>query len=181
MGLRPANRFPLRFDHERGSEPVTLDGYNAYCRALPHASHVVQWGGAQVWKVGAKVFAICWDGAPVAKWATEGAEQEAGQPDLLVTFKCSPMSFDLLKEQPGLRPAPYLASRGLKWIQRTSAESMDDDALRDYLAESHRIVAAGLPKQTQLQLGLARAGTALKPLTKSTQSRDTREIRGGNE
>ncbi len=119
---------------------MTLEGYNACCRGLPHASHVVQWGGAHVWKVGGKVFAICWD--------------EAGQTDLLITFKCSPMSFDLLKEQPGLRPAPYLASRGLKWIQRSSPESMDDGALRDYLAESHHIVAAGLPKRRQLELGL---------------------------
>jgi predicted DNA-binding protein (MmcQ/YjbR family) len=25
---------------------MTLDEYNAFCAALPHASHVVQWGGA---------------------------------------------------------------------------------------------------------------------------------------
>ena len=53
---------------------------------------------------------------------------------LFVTFKCSEMSFDLLKEQPGCRPAPYLASRGMSWIQRMNGESMDDDALKDYLA-----------------------------------------------
>jgi predicted DNA-binding protein (MmcQ/YjbR family) len=73
---------------------------------------------------------------------------------LFVTFKCSEMSFDLLKDQPGCRPAPYLASRGMKWIQRTGDEVMDDDALRDYIAESHRLVAAGLTRRVKLEIGL---------------------------
>ena len=42
----------------------------------------------------------------------------------------------------------------MKWIQRQSAESMDDDALRDYLRDSHRLVAAKLTKQVRKQLGL---------------------------
>ncbi len=118
---------------------MNLETYNACCAALPATSHVVQWGGAHVWKVGGKVFAIGgWD---------EGE-------GLYVTFKCSDLAFDILKEQPGLRPAPYLASRGMKWIQRQSDEIMDDAALEDYLRESHRIVASGLPKKVRLQLGL---------------------------
>jgi predicted DNA-binding protein (MmcQ/YjbR family) len=118
---------------------MTLDDYNAYCASLHAATHVVQWGGAHVWKVGGKVFAIGgWDDG-------EG---------LFVTFKCSDMSFDLLKEQPGCRPAPYLASRGMSWIQRTSDESMDDAALKDYLAESHRLVAAKLARRVKLEIGL---------------------------
>ena len=48
---------------------------------------------------------------------------------------------DILKDQPGLRPAPYLASRGMKWIQRQTEESMDDEALKDYIRESHRLVS----------------------------------------
>lgn len=118
---------------------MTLDEYNAICRSLPHATRVVQWGGAHVWKVGGKVFAICWD------------EDDEG---LHVTFKVTPLSYDVLKELPGCRPAPYLAARGLKWIQRTGAESLDDGALRDYIAASHRLVAAGLPKRMRLALGL---------------------------
>ena len=106
---------------------------------LPHATHVVQWGGAHVWKVGGKVFAV-------AGW-------NAGEA-LAVTFKCSQMSFNLLKEQDGLRPAPYLASRGMLWIQRTSSKSMNDAALKDYLRESHRLASLNLPKKTQRALGL---------------------------
>ncbi len=118
---------------------MTLDEYNTFCASLPHAHHVVQWGGAHVWKVASKVFAIGgWD---------DGSE-------LSVTFKCSPMSFEMLKSEPGLRPAPYLASRGMLWIQRTGEESMDDAALKDYLRESHRLAAMNLPKRVQAELGL---------------------------
>lgn len=118
---------------------MTLDGYNALCAGLPATSSVVQWGGAHVWKVGAKVFAIARTDDGVA---------------LSVTFKCSWASFDILKEQPGLRPAPYLASRGMSWIQRLTDETMPDEALEDYLRESHRLVAAGLTKRARAELGL---------------------------
>ena len=118
---------------------MTLDEYNTFCVSLPHANHVVQWGGAHVWKVASKVFAIGgWD---------DGAA-------LAVTFKCSPMSFEMLKSAPGLRPAPYLASRGMSWIQRTGGASMDDEALKDYLRESHRLAGMNLPKKMQAALGL---------------------------
>lgn len=118
---------------------MKLDEYNSFCTSLPHATHVVQWGGAHAWKVGGKVFAI-------AGWG-DGRE-------LAITFKCSPLSFDLLKGKRGLRPAPYLASRGMSWIQRTSAVSMKDTALKDYLRESHRLASLNLPKKTQRELGL---------------------------
>ena len=118
---------------------MTLDQYNRFCASLHATTHVVQWGGAHVWKVGGKVFAV-------AGW-------NEGEP-LAVTFKCSQMSFNLLKEQEGLRPAPYLASRGMKWIQRQTSQSMDDDALKDYLRDSHRLVVLKLTKQTRKELGL---------------------------
>ena len=118
---------------------MTLDEYNGFCISLPQVSHVVQWGGADVWKVAGKVFAI-------AGWGDEDI--------LAVTFKCSPISFDLLKQKPGLRPAPYLASRGLLWIQRFRSIGMDDATLKDYLRESHRLASLNLPKKLQRQLGL---------------------------
>jgi predicted DNA-binding protein (MmcQ/YjbR family) len=118
---------------------MTLEEYNSFCASLGSTTHVVQWGGAHVWKVAGKVFAI-------AGWS-EGDS-------LAVTFKCSDIAYDILREQPGLRPAPYLASRGMKWIQRRSGESMDDEALRDYLRESQRLVALKLPRKIRSELGL---------------------------
>lgn len=117
---------------------MTLDGYNEFCGSLPHTTHVVQWGGAHVWKVAGKVFAI-------AGWGDGGT--------LGVTFKVSEVGFDILREQPGLRPAPYLASRGMTWIQRIGDESMDDAALADYLRESHRLIASKLSLKQRRTLG----------------------------
>ena len=121
---------------------MTIDEFNAFCASLPHTTTVIQWGGAYVWEVGGptgKVFAIA------------GWNDEEG---LAVTFKCSPMSFDMLKNERGLRPAPYLASRGMSWLQRTSAETMDDCALKDYLRESYRLASLNLTKAVQKRLGL---------------------------
>lgn len=123
---------------------MTLDEHNAFCAALPHSTHVVQWGGAHVWKIGGKVFAI-------AGWSAAH--------DLGVTFKCSPVSFNVLRGQAGLRPAPYLASRGMSWIQRISSESMDDATLKDYIRESYRLASLNLSKKMQNELGLNRATT----------------------
>jgi predicted DNA-binding protein (MmcQ/YjbR family) len=120
---------------------MTPKAFNAYCASLPHTFSVVQWGGALVWKVGDatanKVFAIGWF-ADTAK----------------ITFKTSPLSFDLLKDQAGCIPAPYLASRGMKWIQRTSDETLNTADLKKYLKESHRLAALTLSKKKQLELGL---------------------------
>ena len=118
---------------------MTLDEYDRFCGSLKHATHVVQWGGAHVWKVAGKVFAIAWD--------TPGSE-------LAITFKVSDMAWEILPHQPGLRPAPYLASRGMKWVQHYAKPGLDDGALRDYIAESHRQVAQGLSKKRQRELGI---------------------------
>jgi len=117
---------------------LTYDEFNDFCRGLPATTHVVQWGGAQVWKVGGKVFAI-------GGWGD-------GEPGY--TFKVSDLSFEIMKDQPGLRPAPYLASRGMMWIQHYAQPGLSDAELKDYLSESHRIVARGLSKKKQRELGL---------------------------
>lgn len=120
---------------------MTLEAYNAFCKSLPHTTYVVQWGGAHVWKIGGKVFAI-------GGWNRDDAD------GLSVSFKVSPLSFEILSDQAGLRPAPYLASRGMKWIQRTSDETMSDADFCDYLKQSYRLVGAGLTKKRQRELGL---------------------------
>lgn len=42
----------------------------------------------------------------------------------------------------------------MKWIQQFDAPSSEDEALRHYLKESHRIVSFGLSKKKQRELGL---------------------------
>ena len=118
---------------------MTLEEYNTYCASLPHTTHVVQWGGSHVWKIGGKVFAI-------------GGEEDGEL--TRCSFKVSDMSFDILKDQPGCHGAPHLASRGMKWIQRISDETLSDDDLKAYLEGSYKLVGAGLTKKLQKELGL---------------------------
>ncbi|MBT9312430.1 MmcQ/YjbR family DNA-binding protein [Leptothoe kymatousa] len=116
---------------------MTYDEFNDFCSALPATSYGMQWGNSHVWKVGGKVFAI-------GGWAKDEGPA--------FTFKVSELTFELLREEPGFRPAPYMASRGLKWIQQY--EDLDDEQLRAYLQESHHIVSLGLTKKKQKELGL---------------------------
>ena len=115
---------------------MSLEEFDGFCGALPAATFVVQWGGSHVWKVGGKVFAI--------------RDDEGG-----FTFKATPLAFEVMASAPGMRPAPYLASRGLKWLQRTDASQVSDEELRGFLRASHALVAAGLPRKTRQALGLS--------------------------
>ena len=114
--------------------------FNIFCNGLTATSHVVQWGGSDVWKVGAKVFAICgWN---------DGRDA--------FVFKASDITFDVLKNQPGIRPAPYMASRGLKWLQHYDLPGLSDDELIHHILQSYRMVASGLSakKRRELQIDL---------------------------
>lgn len=122
---------------------MTYEEFNTFCRSLPATTHVVQWGGSQVWKVGEKVFAI-------GGWQDD-------EPSF--TFKVSDIAYEVLAAQPGLRPAPYLASRGLKWIQHFARPGLSDDELRDYIRQSHDIVSQGLSKKKRIALGLDSGGS----------------------
>jgi predicted DNA-binding protein (MmcQ/YjbR family) len=117
---------------------MTHGEFNAFCQALPATTYVVQWGGSHVWKVGSKVFAI--------------ASGRGDEPS--VAFKVSDIAYEALMDQPGLRPAPYLASRGMKWIQHFAKPGLSDAALRDYIRQSHFIVSQGLSKKRRIELGL---------------------------
>lgn len=119
---------------------MTYDDFNRFCESLLATNYVMQWGGSHVWKVGAKVFAI-------GGWADENANPA-------FTFKVEPMAFDVLSDQPGLRPAPYFASRGMKWIQCYAKPGPSDAQLKELLQDSHRIVARGLTKTARKDLGL---------------------------
>jgi len=113
--------------------------FNTYCQNLSMTTYVVQWNDSHVWKVGGKVFAIGgWD-----KGKSSG-----------VTFKVSKLAYEIFRDVPGLRPAPYFASRGMSWVQHYAEPGLSDEDLKSYLAESHRIVFLGLTKKKQEELGL---------------------------
>ena len=117
---------------------MTRDDLNQFCASQPQATHVVQWGNADVYTVGGKAFAIIGMG-------------ESGN---TVTFTASDMAFEILSDSPGLRPAPYMASRGLKWIQHYAEPGLSDDSLRDHIRASYDMVVAGLTGKKRSDLGL---------------------------
>ena len=115
---------------------MTREEINAFCASLRASAHVVQWGGADVWKIGGKVFAIV------------GWDSDA------VVFKASDIAFELLRDQTGIRPAPYMASRGLKWLQHYGPPGgLSDEELRRHIALSYDMVFSGLTKKKRAELG----------------------------
>ena len=117
---------------------MTLDDYNAFCAALPQTEHVVQWGGMDVWKVGGKLFAMA-------------RENETG---IQVTFKATDIGYEVMRDLPGLRPAPYLASRGMKWIQHFEMPGLNDDKLKEHIKASYHMAIKRLTKKARAELGL---------------------------
>lgn len=71
-----------------------------------------------------------------------------------MTFKVTEIGWEALRDAPGCRPAPYLASRGLKWIQAYGQPGLSDDDLRAQIEISHRLAAAGLSRKVRAELGL---------------------------
>ena len=117
---------------------MTREEFDAFCSGLPATTNVIQWGNASVWKVGGKIFAIC------SHWGP-GEEQK-------ISFKCSDMSYRVLCEQPDIIPAPYLARA--KWVQLASSRAMDDDEIRSYVTQAHKIITGKLTRALRRDLGL---------------------------
>lgn len=117
---------------------MTRDEFDAYCQTLKAATHVIQWGGSSVWKVGGKIFAI--------------NTYSKDDPRDKISFKCTDLSYKILCEQPGIVPAPYLARA--KWVQVAEPDALSNDDLKTYLADAHEIIAAKLTKAKKKELGL---------------------------
>lgn len=118
---------------------MTYDEFNKYCGSLLASAYILQWGNSHVWKVGGKVFAI-------------GGWEKYDQPAF--TFKTSELNFDVLKDEKSFRPAPYMAARGIQWIQQYETSKKTDKQLKYYLEESYRLVSLGLTKKKQKELGI---------------------------
>lgn len=116
---------------------MTREEFDTFCSSLKATTHVVQWQGASVWKVGGKIFAI----------APNVAKGEAQT----FSFKASDFAFEILPQQPGIRPSPYLARA--KWVFVETDDALSDDDLKSYLAEAHEIIANKLTKKLQKELG----------------------------
>jgi len=110
------------------------NGFETFTRTLPATELVRQWGERSVAKIGGRIYAVL-----------------AADPGEL-WFKTSPMSFEVMTELPGIRPAPYLARAG--WVAVSDASPLDNDELEAYLRAAHQIIAARLTRKQRAELGL---------------------------
>jgi predicted DNA-binding protein (MmcQ/YjbR family) len=113
--------------------------FEEYCANLPATTHVVQWGGASVFKVGGKIFAI------YSNW--DSADQDT------ISFKASEESFAVMPGQPGITPAKYLARA--KWLSINEKAGFDAETVALYLANAHALVVAKLTRQQRKELDLS--------------------------
>jgi predicted DNA-binding protein (MmcQ/YjbR family) len=115
---------------------VLLDRLQSFALALPQTTVVSQWGGL-VYKVAGKVFLVL---------GLDGQVLEG------ICFKCTPQEFDELTEIDGIAQAPYFARR--HWVKLDDPAALTETQLQARIRRSYALVAAGLPKKTQRELGL---------------------------
>lgn len=123
--------------------------FDALCKGLPATFMVEQWGQAHVWKVGNanknKVFAM-------STFWIDKDEDAAKNGQHALVFKVTPMSFAMLTEEAGITQAPYMAKG--QWVRVTADSPLSDEDLAAYIGQAHRIMAGGLTKKLQAELGL---------------------------
>lgn len=113
----------------------TLNEFNAFTSTFPGVTHVDQWE-SRVAKVGGKVFALL---------SNDGDQSS-------IAFKCAELSFVILTAINGIKQAPYFAKR--QWVSVGSAAEFPETDLKEYIAQSHQIVAKGLSKKLRRELGI---------------------------
>lgn len=110
------------------------EAFEHFVLSLPAATLVRQWRDDSVAKVGGKIFCLL--------------DQDPGE----VWLKVSPMSYALMTEVSGIRPAPYFARAS--WVAISHRSPLTDQDIRAYIVEAHRLIATKLPKHRQAELGL---------------------------
>jgi predicted DNA-binding protein (MmcQ/YjbR family) len=111
---------------------MSRETINAICRAFPGAECSDPWGGGHdAWKVGGKMFACIGAVSPGVSVKTDSVETAA-----------------MLIDVGAGRRAPYFHR---SWINLPFGAP--EDELRHRLAESYRLVRAGLPRKVQAGLG----------------------------
>lgn len=108
-----------------------------FCLSLPAVTMVVQWGESRVYKVGGKVFAVL---------------SPASEKPHHMSFRVTEASFEILTQDENFVQAPYFAKR--RWVSLERLDALSAKELKAYLTRAHALVAAGLTKKAQGELGL---------------------------
>lgn len=105
------------------------------CLALPGVTEDVKWDNDLVFSVAGKMFCAASLELPFK-----------------ISFKVPDEEFEILSEQTGFEPAPYLARA--KWISVMDPGVLNLPEWYQYITQSYHLVKARLPKKTRLGLCL---------------------------
>ncbi len=115
---------------------MTFDDFDRMALALPGAMFDIKWGADRTYCIGGKMFAVA---GHLGDYAPR------------YVFKTSDLSFEMLVDSGAAVPAPYLARA--RWVQLVAPDSLPDEALTRYIAQSHALVAAKLTRKARADLG----------------------------
>jgi predicted DNA-binding protein (MmcQ/YjbR family) len=116
---------------------VRYEAFHDMALKLPGARFDVKWGCDRTFCVGPKMFAHA---GPL------NAEPSG------YMFKASELGFEMLTGAGLAAPAPYLGKA--KWVLTAGPDALSDEELADYVAQSYRLVAAGLTAKLRRELGV---------------------------
>jgi predicted DNA-binding protein (MmcQ/YjbR family) len=122
----------------RRATAAGFDAQRALSAALPAVTEDVKWGADLVHSVGGKMFVIY-------LLDEQGVASSCG-------FKVDDDRFLELTQVSGVIPAPYLARA--KWVQVKPPHGLVAADLDALIRRSHALVASGLTKKLQRELGL---------------------------
>lgn len=114
--------------------PAAID---RFCRSLRAATRIVQWEGVIVFKVGGRMFVML-------PQTDDGRGRE-------LWFKADDAHYETMAMAPGFRPCPYLARA--RWVAMADPGRLPADQVKAYIRRAHAVIAARLPRKTQLALG----------------------------
>ncbi|HEX6833472.1 MAG TPA: MmcQ/YjbR family DNA-binding protein [Rudaea sp.] len=126
---------------------MTAPELEALCAGWPGVASSVKWEDDLVFTVAAKMFAVI---------GLRGPHRDR------LSFKVDPDRFLELTDQPGMKPAPYMARAF--WISIVEPERFERGELEAFVRRSYELVRAGLSKKVQARLEAeAAGGAAAKP------------------
>ena len=110
---------------------VQLDDLRKYCLGLNGVTEDIKWGHDLCFSIGGKMFLVVGlDTQPVT-----------------ASFKSYPEEFELLIQQTGFSPAPYMARH--HWIFTDDISRLSFKEWEKFILQSYGLVFGKLPKRTQ--------------------------------
>lgn len=113
-----------------------LPEFERYVKTLKGTTLHNQWD-AYVAKIGPRFYAAF--GLPDGQWKN------------CIIFKTTATSYEIMISQQGIKRPPYMQGT---WVAVDRHSILEDDELRQYVAQSYQLVAKGLTRQTRKDLGI---------------------------